>query len=199
MTCYILLAIAGIGSHNVFDIDVDDEARIKIDILRKELHERLKDKRAVYMVVAVIGSTEEGAVDPLGEIINLRDEMEELGMSFVVHADAAWGGYFTSMIRDPTDMGRKKRWEDVPSVHLRGETAKNLAYLGRTDSITIDPHKAGYIPYPAGGLCYRDGRQRYLLTWTAPYLNQSSEGESIGVYGVEGRFVALSFVLSFVD
>ena len=24
--------------------------------------------------------------------------------------------------------------------------------LGEADSITVDPHKAGYIPYPAGGL-----------------------------------------------
>ena len=76
----------------------------------------------------------------------------------------------------------------VPYVGLREETAVQLAHLRYADSITIDPHKAGYIPYPAGSLCYRDGRMRYLLTWSAPYLHQGSEvGESIGVFGIEGR------------
>lgn len=46
-------------------------------------------------------------------------------------------------------------------------------------------YRSGYIQYPAGGLCYRDGRMRYLVTWTAPVIH-SDAGESIGVYGVEG-------------
>ena len=30
--------------------------------------------------------------------------------------------------------------------------------LANSDSITVDPHKSGYIPYPAGALCYRNGQ-----------------------------------------
>lgn len=54
--------------------------------------------------------------------------------------------------------------------------------------ITND-HRSGYCPYPAGGLCYRDGRMRYLVTWTSPVIFREADankGESIGVYGVEG-------------
>ena len=40
--------------------------------------------------------------------------------------------------------------------------------LGRADSITVDPHKGGYIPYPAGGLCYRNSAMRNLVSFTAP-------------------------------
>ncbi|KZT57261.1 pyridoxal-dependent decarboxylase domain protein [Calocera cornea HHB12733] len=180
-------AILGIGKQNCYDISVDEEARVDIKALRNELYARLEKKRPIYMVVAVIGSTEEGAVDPLKDIIALRDEMEQQGMSFLVHADAAWGGYFASMIRHPKDPGTGLPREAVlPRVHLRPKVAEDLQHLGLADSITIDPHKAGYIPYPAGGLCYRDGRQRYLVTWTAPYLHQDTSGESIGIYGVEG-------------
>ena len=78
----------------------------------------------------------------------------------------------------------------VPYVGLSVDTQEQLEAMGQVDSITIDPHKAGYVPYPAGSLCYKDGRMRYLVTWTAPYINQSTDGESIGVYGVEGRCVA---------
>jgi glutamate/tyrosine decarboxylase-like PLP-dependent enzyme len=76
---------------------------------------------------------------------------------------------------------------DVPSVTLRKSTVDQFQALKDIDSITIDPHKAGYIPYPAGGLCCRDGRMRFLLTWTAPYLHQGKGGESIGIYRIEGR------------
>lgn len=44
------------------------------------------------MVVAIIGSTEEGSVDPLAGIFKLRDESQAKGLSFLVHADGAWGG-----------------------------------------------------------------------------------------------------------
>ena len=176
--------------NNVVDVPVDHDARVDVALLRVELQKCLDNKQAVYMVVGIIGSTEEGAVDEISEILKLRDEFETKGLSFVVHADAAWGGYFASMIRRDISKQTEKGGPDyVPHVGLRETTRVQLEHLGEVDSITIDPHKAGYIPYPAGGLCYRDGRQRYLVTWTAPYINQSTEGESIGIYGVEGRYV----------
>lgn len=174
------------------DVDVDYNARVNIDKLREALDDALRNEKPVFAVVGIIGSTEEGSVDPLDKIVDLRDEYEKKGLCFLVHADAAWGGYFASMIRHkPLFRGPRKGTEPdrefVPSQTLRQETIDQLHALARVDSITIDPHKAGYIPYPAGGLCYKDGRLRYLVTWSAPYLQQSSEGESIGIYGVEGR------------
>lgn len=96
------------------------------------------------------------------------------------------------MIREPDpSSGRAGRIPDgtrlVPSMTLRKSTVNQFEVLYKCDSITIDPHKSGYVPYPAGGLCYKDGRMRFLLTWSAPYLSQGSGGESIGIYGVEGR------------
>ncbi|KZS99831.1 uncharacterized protein LAESUDRAFT_667508 [Laetiporus sulphureus 93-53] len=55
------------------------------------------------------------------------------------------------------------------------------------DSITVDPHKSGYVPYPAGGLCYKDERSKFLITWTGPYIDGGAgDVESMGVYGLEG-------------
>ncbi|KAK8069100.1 pyridoxal-dependent decarboxylase domain protein [Apiospora phragmitis] len=65
-------------------------------------------------------------------------------------------------------------------VGIMGSTEESFA-----DSITVDPHIAGYTPYPASGLCYRDGRMHFLVTWEAPYLSRGSV-TSIGIYGVEG-------------
>jgi glutamate/tyrosine decarboxylase-like PLP-dependent enzyme len=174
-------------------VELDNDGHISIGALERELNRCLAERQAVYAVVAVIGSTEEGAVDPLYEILAMRRRFQDKGLSFLVHADAAWGGYFASMIpRGLMTPGRPLDEEDgkeatinVPSLSLKSDTLKDMIALKDADSITVDPHKAGYIPYPAGSLCYRDGRMRFLVTWTSPYLTQGST-ENIGVYGVEG-------------
>ncbi|KAK8120714.1 pyridoxal-dependent decarboxylase conserved domain protein [Apiospora kogelbergensis] len=186
-------AIAGLGSDNVIGIPVDQGARICLKKLKDRLRHNLKEKQPVLAVVAIIGSTEEGAVDRLSDILALRKQFQSEGLSFLVHADAAWGGYFCSMLpKDyqpgdctnlPTEMGTTDGF--VPDASLRVETQEDLYAMRFADSITVDPHKAGYIPYPAGGLCYRDGRMRFLVTWTCPYVARGSV-TSIGVYGVEG-------------
>jgi len=43
--------------------------------LRRRLQECLDNKIAVFAVVAIIGSTEHGACDPLKDIIDIRDEV----------------------------------------------------------------------------------------------------------------------------
>jgi glutamate/tyrosine decarboxylase-like PLP-dependent enzyme len=187
----MLIAIAGIGASNVIGIAVDHGARLRIDMLKEQLQNSLKTKQAVYAVVAIIGSTEEGCVDRLTKILALRDEFQKEGLSFLVHADAAWGGYFANMLPDDFTIpinGDCSADDDgfVPDSALRIETQQDLYALRFADSITVDPHKAGYIPYPAGGLCYQDGRMRFLVTWTSPYLSRGAV-TSMGIYGVEGR------------
>ncbi|KAI0970816.1 pyridoxal-dependent decarboxylase domain-containing protein [Xylaria arbuscula] len=186
-------AITGLGSDNVIGIPVDLGARIDLKELEKMLRKNLENEQPVLAVVGIIGSTEEGAVDPLSGILALRKQFQAEGLSFLIHADAAWGGYFCSMlpkdyrpgdvINLPTEMGEADGF--VPDASLRAQTQEDLYAMRYADSITVDPHKAGYIPYPAGGLCYRDGRMRFLVTWTSPYLSRGSV-TSIGIYGVEG-------------
>ena len=62
----------------------------------------------------------------------------------------------------------------------------NLEALSHTDSITVDPHKTGLIPYPAGGLCYRNGSMRGFVTLTAPVVFHGESDPNIGVFGIEG-------------
>ena len=172
---------------------MDHAARVDLEILDKRLQANLDNKQAVYAVVAIIGSTEEGAVDHLVEILAMRRKYQAKGLSFMVHADAAWGGYFCTMLpKDyhpgdimnvPQDVGVGDGF--VPDAGLRAQTQEDLFALRFADSITVDPHKAGYIQYPAGALCYRDERMRFLVTWAAPYLSRGSTS-SIGVFGIEG-------------
>ena len=72
-------------------IKPDHGARVDIDDLRDKLNKAVEKKEPVCAVVAMMGTTEEGSVDPLSDILDMRDEFEkEKGLSFVIHADAAW-------------------------------------------------------------------------------------------------------------
>ncbi|KAL8638359.1 MAG: hypothetical protein Q9228_004485 [Teloschistes exilis] len=201
-------AIAGIGSANVVGIAPDFEARLDLDDLDKRLQESVDAQQAVYAVVAIIGSTEEGAVDSLQGVLELRKKYQDKGLSFVVHADAAWGGYFATMLPKDFKPGDPKNAEPpvqtgkgdgfVPDASLRVDTQEDIYAMRYADSITVDPHKAGYIPYPAGSLCYRDERMRFLITWTSPYISRAGAFESIGIYGVEGSKPGASAMSTFL-
>jgi glutamate/tyrosine decarboxylase-like PLP-dependent enzyme len=180
-------AVLGMGSANVIDVPVDRDARMSLPELERILRACLEARRPVYTVVAVIGSTEESAVDPIKGILEMRHMLQKSGLSFTVHADGAWGGYFAAVLR-PDEGPRSKEAPHAPppEVGLSGYVAAQLSALGRADSITVDPHKSGYIPYPAGALCYRNGAMRDMVTFKAPYIVHGDEEPAVGIYGLEG-------------
>ena len=188
--------VLGIGRHAIRSIQVDLDGRMRIDKLREELDKCLAEKRPVLQVVAVMGSTCEGAVDPIADILDLRDQFEGRGLSFSVHADAAWGGYFASMIREPAETVLRPPEEPVDDEHtgfdaspheaLNDHAKKQFEALGRADTITVDPHKAGFIPYPAGALCYRNKAMIFLIAEISPVVYHEGDAPSVGVYGLEG-------------
>jgi glutamate/tyrosine decarboxylase-like PLP-dependent enzyme len=154
------------------------------------LAESLRHRQAIYAVVVIVGTTEHGSVDPLSKVLAIRRKYQKLGLSFLVHADAAWGGYFTSMlVPNPASSGFESRLDD-PALFLNPHTENELRHLRFADSVTVDPHKSGYTPFPAGALCYRDGRLRFLVTWKSPVTGSVKvDPMEMGVYGLEGRYV----------
>lgn len=184
-------ALAGIGAANLRDVSVDVDARLDVADLRAKLVESANERQPVLMVVAVMGSTEESSVDPLAAVLALRDELRKShGIDFSVHADGAFGGYHASVERSDFDMPEPAAGfgEIAPVQHsaLSDYCKEQYRALGRADSITVDPHKSGYIPYPAGALCYRNSRMRSLVTFAAPVVYHGESEPTVGIYGVEG-------------
>ncbi|KAK4120313.1 PLP-dependent transferase [Parathielavia appendiculata] len=155
----VISEILGIGSGNSVSVDVDENARIDVDRLKEPLAKNLAEERPVYFIVAVMDSTEEGAVDPLHKILALRQQFQAKGFSFPVHADAAWGDYFATTLPRGDDLlltsahvgslAGRDGWDEgiVPNLPLQVDTQKDPYSLRFSDSITVDPHKAG-TPYP---------------------------------------------------
>jgi len=182
-------AVLGIGSSNMIDVPVDLDARMDVEALRAILESCLAEERPVYTVVCVIGSTEESAIDPIEKVIALRDEFRSRGLEFTIHADGAWGGYCASVVRDDFDMpapGAGFQAAPPPAIPLSDYATRQFAALGNADSITVDPHKSGYIPYPAGALCYRNSALRDLVTFSAPVVFHGDAEPTVGIYGIEG-------------
>lgn len=200
-------------------IPVNDRFQMSIPALDDAL-QRLAPNEYVAAVIGIVGTTEEGAVDPIHRIRSLRARCErEQNRSFWIHVDAAWGGYLRTLfngvtVRDvPHDAGMeavsdeyiralnlRDRLEldvgvdhqDVRAFEVRWndrETYAAFLAMADGDSTTVDPHKMGYIPYPAGVVAFRDGAVTEFVTQRAQYL--SDEGQGIGSFQEGSRITAI--------
>jgi glutamate/tyrosine decarboxylase-like PLP-dependent enzyme len=113
-------------------------------------------------VVATMGATATGAVDPLPLILELRERY-----GFRVHADAAYGGYFTL------------------TETLAPETRRAFDRLAEVDSIVIDPHKHGLQPYGCGCVLFRDPSAGRFYKHDSPYTYFSSADLHLGEISLE--------------
>jgi hypothetical protein len=89
----------GIGSDQIKSIAVNEHFRMDIGSLRKAVEECVKHKIPIITIISVLGTTEEGAVDHVHEIIELQKEFKH-ELNYYHHCDAAWGGYVRSLFYD---------------------------------------------------------------------------------------------------
>ena len=124
--------------------------------------EELLQTGDVGTVVATIGNTGLGAVDPLADILELRDQYE-----FRIHADAAYGGYFGLA----TELGAGPR----------------VSYdrLAEVDSIVVDPHKHGLQPYGCGCVLFRDPDVGRFYKHSSPFTYFTSAELHLGEISLE--------------
>jgi glutamate decarboxylase len=80
--------ILGIGRENLVPVGVDEDGRMRVDLLRETLRDLQQRNIRTVAIVGIAGTTETGAVDPLDAI---ADVAQEVGCHF--HVDAAWGGH----------------------------------------------------------------------------------------------------------
>lgn len=147
------------------------EMRLDVDALHAALEDCARNDRPVLMSVGVFGTTEYGTIDPIDALVDARDAALARGRGHSVHVDAAWGGYLATLFRNPDGSLRGMGEVAAGFTHFpRPHVHAAAAALARTDSITIDPHKLGYLPYGAGAFLCRDHRGMALLAESADYV-----------------------------
>jgi aromatic-L-amino-acid/L-tryptophan decarboxylase len=137
--------LSGIGTDGVRWISTDQDLRMKVDELRKQIRADREAGDKPIMVVGTAGSVSTGAIDPLGEIAAICRE-EDLWF----HVDGAYGGFAAMLPDAPPD----------------------LQALSEADSVAVDPHKWLYAPLEAGCVLVREPEKlRAAFSYHPPYYH----------------------------
>jgi glutamate/tyrosine decarboxylase-like PLP-dependent enzyme len=167
------------------------DMRLDPDALDAALARCAARGESVLMIVAVLGSTEYGTIDPVDAAADARDRWAARGLGCALHVDAAWGGYLAALFRaeDGTLRARADVAAEFDAFPSAGVHAAYAA-LPRADSITVDPHKLGFLPYGAGAFLARDHRALPLLAEDADYVfTAGGAGDFVARHRELGRFV----------
>jgi len=138
-------------------VPCDDRGRLDIAALARRLAQG-----GIGTVVATIGTTATGSVDPLPEILDWKQRH-----GFRLHADAAYGGYFGL------------------TNNLTPDARRAYERLGEADSIVIDPHKHGLQPYGCGCVLFGDPSVGRFYKHDSPYTYFSSAELHLGEISLE--------------
>ena len=147
----------------IVKVRLNDRFQVDVAAVRKAIGPK------TVAVVGIAGTTGLGVVDPIGELSELASEE-----NLYFHVDAAFGGFVLPFLED---LGFS-----VPEF--------DFAVPG-VCSITIDPHKMGLAPIPAGGILFRDESLRKTVSWDIPYLS-GGETEQATLVGTRSGASAIA-------
>lgn len=154
---YTHARISGVLGLPFASLPTDRHGRMDVSALAARL-----EAGDVGTVVATLGTTATGSVDPLPEILKLRESH-----AFRLHVDAAYGGYFGLV--DTLDPPARAAYDRIAEA----------------DSVVIDPHKHGLQPYGCGCVLFRDPGVGALYRHDSPYTYFSSAELHLGEISLE--------------
>jgi L-2,4-diaminobutyrate decarboxylase len=141
----------GLGEHAVVPVPVDAGHRLDPTELARAAERVAAAGETLVAVVATAGTTDAGVIDPLAEC---ADVARAHGAWF--HVDAAYGG----------------------GLLLSDVRNRMLAGIERADSASLDLHKLGWQPIPAGLLLTRDPHGLAPLARSVAYLSDLDDEEA---------------------
>ncbi|KJG00947.1 pyridoxal phosphate-dependent decarboxylase family protein [Photobacterium angustum] len=172
--------VLGIGTNNIIQVAVDNHYRMDINKLKQIIDENIASQTPILGIVCVVGTTEEGAIDQVDKIIELKNNYSKDNINFYFHIDAAYGGYARSIFLDENNnfidnekLQDKYQQYNVFSHNINwpsDDVYNAFKAMSQADSITIDPHKMGYVPYAAGGIVIKDLRMKDSISYFASYV-----------------------------
>jgi glutamate/tyrosine decarboxylase-like PLP-dependent enzyme len=150
-------ALFGFGDETMKLVHLDEHGRMDVNHLRQRISVAFESQHPLMMIVSVAGTNELGVMDPVDEVNAVCAESGAVWH----HLDAAYGGFY-AVLRDLD--GEPSR--EIPSAAFK----RAICHFHGADSITMDPHNLGYVPYAAGVFMVRDSRDYDLRAISAPYI-----------------------------
>ncbi len=147
---------AGLGSDALRLVPVDDHHRIDLGALGRAVAADRAAGATPFLVIGTAGTVDIGAIDDLAGLADIA-AAEQLWF----HVDGAFGA-----------LGM-----------LSPEIAPRLAGIERAQSLALDFHKWGQVPYDAGFVLVRDGAlHRDTFSTSADYLRHEARGLAGGAF-----------------
>ncbi len=159
----------GFGQENVRKIGVDQEFRMRPDLLAEAIETDLIEGKRPCCIVASVGSTSTSAIDPIPEIAEIASQHD-----IWLHVDAAYGG----------------------SAAVLPEMRHIFAGVERAQSLVFNPHKWLYVSIDCSILyTTRPEILRRASSLSAEYIATAEDDQVVNFneYGVQlgRRFRAL--------
>ena len=136
----------------IVEAKLDEHYKIDVESVRRAISEN------TVAIVAIAGTTELGLIDPIEEISKIAQEH-----NIYFHVDAAFGGFSIPFL--------KNLGYEVPVFDFS---------LDGVCSITVDPHKMGLAPIPAGGIIFRKEEYLQVMAVDSPYLTVKTQSTIVG-------------------
>jgi glutamate/tyrosine decarboxylase-like PLP-dependent enzyme len=148
------MAIAGLGTDALRRVPVDSSHRLDVVALNEMINVDLEDGLRPFFIAATAGTVDVGAIDDLRAVAAVARRHNAW-----FHVDGALGALAV----------------------LAPEIAPRLRGIEEADSIALDFHKWGQVPYDAGFALIRS-ESDLLTTFSAPaaYLSRNSRGLGAG-------------------
>ena len=136
----------------IVEAKLDDNFKIDVGSVKNAITEK------TVAIIAIAGTTELGLIDPIDEISGIA-----LENNIYFHVDAAFGGF------------------SIPFLKMNGYNLPVFDFsLEGVCSITVDPHKMGLAPIPAGGIIFRNEEFLDVMAVDSPYLTVKSQSTIVG-------------------
>lgn len=142
--------IIGLGTNCVVKVPVDSKKKIDFSALKNLIEKDIAEGNIPFLVVATIGTTDFGSIDPYEQIAELCKKY-----NIWLHADAAYGS----------------------GVILSEKYAEKVKNLNVCNSITVDFHKMFLLPISCSALLVKNSEDFNALTIHADYLNRTEDEE----------------------
>jgi glutamate/tyrosine decarboxylase-like PLP-dependent enzyme len=154
------IKIMGINATNLIRVKTDNQGRMDIKNLRNSLDKCLIENKKIFAIVATLGTTVRGAIDPIKEISEICKER-----NIWLHIDGSIGGIFA-----------------VTSIPIEG-----LNNINQANSITINPQKIIGITKTSSLLLVSDmNTLENTFSTGLPYISSKENIINRGEIGIQG-------------
>ncbi len=154
------IRIMGLDEANLIRIKTDNNGSIDIQNLKKTIDRCFIDKKKIFAIVATLGTTVRGAIDPIKDISEICKER-----NIWLHIDGSIGGIFA-----------------ITSIPIEG-----LNNVNQANSITINPQKIIGITKTSSLLLVSEmSTLENTFSTGLPYLSSNEDIINRGEIGIQG-------------